>query len=750
MKEICNIIDGYYGKRRDVTTVKAQGHIARLTAACMIAAALFGGAASAESITVTAERLNMRKAADASSKSVEIVVENEKLSFISENENWYQVTNGEETGYVMKEYVTLDKNAVKADVEANTKAYSASAKANIRVNMRELPLLKADIVKVVGEGHDVEITGKCGDWYQVSYSGRTGYIMAEYLTVGSASSGTTESAPADTSKEELYAAAKTGQANARVNMRAAASTGAKIAEVIGEGGRVSVIGESGSWYKISFDGETGYVMKNYIDLLSSESAGSESGETLYASPVSGETTERVNMRKSASTGASIVKVVGKGDDVKIIGESGSWYKVEYSGREGYISRDYIRVTGGTDNEDEDETVDAVVPDGFVSYPAARTGATSERVNLREAASSDADVLKVLNKNTAVTVLGEQGGYYQVKYGDALGFIARNYVALGESGESDSSSNESSAVGETIYASAKTMVTTVRVNMRRTPEGDVLHTLAADAEVSVIGEAGSWYKVNYSSSIGYISKAYLAEKTVVTVPSAPETDGDNKTEVSGNGTTAYVTGASVNMRKGAGTGYGVVKVLRQGDEITFYSLNDGWYLIKAGDDTGYISEKYVSTTKPESAPAQPGGSVDIEQVSGKVQMADWWTSNIQSVFKRGKTATVTDVDTGLSWTVLRSGGSNHADVQPLTAADTAKMKQAYGGKWSWNRRAIWVTIDGVSYAASMNGMPHGTGSITTNNFDGHHCIHFLNSRTHTGNRWDTAHQAAVQKAYKAGQ
>ena len=62
----------------------------------------------------------------------------------------------------------------------------------------------------------------------------------------------------------------------------------------------------------------------------------------------------------------------------------------------------------------------------------------------------------------------------------------------------------------------------------------------------------------------------------------------------------------------------------------------------------------------------------------------------------------------------------------------------------------ITIDGVSYAASMNGMPHGTGSITTNNFDGHHCIHFLNSRTHTGNRWDTAHQAAVQKAYKAGQ
>ena len=150
----------------------------------MIVSALFGGAASADSITVTAERLNMRKEADASSKSVGIVTENEKLSFISENDKWYQVTDGDQTGYVMKEYVTLDKAQLEADVEENTKAYSASAEANIRVNMRELPMTGADIVKVVGEGDDVEIIGQCGGWYQVEYRGKTGYIMAEYLNIG--------------------------------------------------------------------------------------------------------------------------------------------------------------------------------------------------------------------------------------------------------------------------------------------------------------------------------------------------------------------------------------------------------------------------------------------------------------------------------------------------------------------------------------------------------------------------------------
>ena len=110
--------------------------------------------------------------------------------------------------------------------------------------------------------------------------------------------------------------------------------------------------------------------------------------------------------------------------------------------------------------------------------------------------------------------------------------------------------------------------------------------------------------------------------------------------------------------------------------------------------------------------------------------------------------VTDVETGISWYEKRTGGTNHADVQPLTAADSASMKRAYGGKWSWERRAIFVTIDGVNYAASMNGMPHGSDSISGNGFDGHHCIHFTNSRTHGSNRRDPDHQAAIQRALRA--
>ena len=152
---------------------------------------------------------------------------------------------------------------------------------------------------------------------------------------------------------------------------------------------------------------------------------------------------------------------------------------------------------------------------------------------------------------------------------------------------------------------------------------------------------------------------------------------------------------------------------------------------------------ISTTKG-------GTSSTATAASGKSVAADWFKSNIQSVFYKGRIATVTDVNTRISWKVKRKGGSNHADVEPLTAADTAAMKKACGSDFlTWHRRAIWVTLDGTKYAASMNCMAHGLCNITDNNFDGHFCIHFTNSKTHESNKVDADHQAAIRRALNAG-
>ena len=109
------------------------------------------------------------------------------------------------------------------------------------------------------------------------------------------------------------------------------------------------------------------------------------------------------------------------------------------------------------------------------------------------------------------------------------------------------------------------------------------------------------------------------------------------------------------------------------------------------------------------------------------------------------ATIIDVATGLSFEVQRRGGHNHADIEPLTGADTAVLKRIYGGSWSWARRAVIVVVGGRRIAASINGQPHGGQAITGNGCSGHICLHFLGSRTHASNSLDADHQRMVQAA-----
>jgi hypothetical protein len=106
--------------------------------------------------------------------------------------------------------------------------------------------------------------------------------------------------------------------------------------------------------------------------------------------------------------------------------------------------------------------------------------------------------------------------------------------------------------------------------------------------------------------------------------------------------------------------------------------------------------------------------------------------------------VKDCLTGKTFKCRRWAGANHLDAEPLTKKDTETMNSIYG-KWSWNRRPILVQYNGRIYAASMNGMPHGTTTIADNQFNGHFCIHFYGSKTHSTKKKDAAHQKAVATA-----
>ena len=264
------------------------------------------------------------------------------------------------------------------------------------------------------------------------------------------------------------------------------------------------------------------------------------------------------------------------------------------------------------------------------------------------------------------------------------------------------------------------------------DGNCVATVPLNTALTLTGMKRGVCRVTLNGYIAYMNKSELSASPVV-----PQTDtGTESTDVS-----AYVKNRGANLYDEQKQ---VIATLGLNVVVTVKAKKGSVCQVNAGEKTGYM---YVSDLSLQKVQTEDDGAsvTDLTPVHGPAREMDWWTSDIQKIFARGVVAQITDVETGLTWRERRNGGNNHADCQPLTPADTAAMKKAYGGKWSWDRRAVFVTINGVNYAASINGMPHGDGSIKGNDFPGHHCIHFTNSRTHASNKVCPLHQAAIKKA-----
>jgi len=177
-------------------------------------------------------------------------------------------------------------------------------------------------------------------------------------------------------------------------------------------------------------------------------------------------------------------------------------------------------------------------------------------------------------------------------------------------------------------------------------------------------------------------------------------------------------------------------------LSINSLKESKKLSYFGSSLLSVTEKKLYILSKELSNKLDSIFTDLEREFYGEALA--W-SEAKLFFSKNKDAIVTDLETGLSFKVRRKASTYHADVQPVTAGDTEIMKKIYKGNWSWKRRAIILTVDGKRIAASMNGMPHGAGSIKGNNFPGHFCIHFLDSKVHKSNKVDLAHQLMIAKA-----
>ena len=167
----------------------------------------------------------------------------------------------------------------------------------------------------------------------------------------------------------------------------------------------------------------------------------------------------------------------------------------------------------------------------------------------------------------------------------------------------------------------------------------------------------------------------------------------------------------------------------------YSGNAKKYDASVAGDTNTLPEGTGSASGPSTS---------------SVKLLHWF-DDIKPTVRAGQTVTVFDPATNLQWKLRFYSLGRHADSEPLTATDTQIMFKAFGNKNTWTPKPVYVQLpSGTWTLASMHNVPHLSGSIKDNDFDGHLCVHFLRDMdecTKNDPDYGVQNQNAIRKKWK---
>ncbi|MBQ9326130.1 MAG: peptidoglycan-binding protein [Clostridia bacterium] len=155
------------------------------------------------------------------------------------------------------------------------------------------------------------------------------------------------------------------------------------------------------------------------------------------------------------------------------------------------------------------------------------------------------------------------------------------------------------------------------------------------------------------------------------------------------------------------------------------------------------------TVPVSSSSAASSSASVSV--GKIQLLHWFRE-VKPSLKSGQALLVYEPTTKISWNLKVYSLGRHADCEPLTKADTENMVKAFGGENTWNQKAVYVRLpDGQWTLASTHDMPHMSGTISDNGFNGHLCVHFLRDMDECEQndpKYGVANQETIRAAWKA--
>lgn len=356
-----------------------------------------------------------------------------------------------------------------------------------------------------------------------------------------------------------------------VNVRSEASNSSDILGVITRGSKLERISEARGWSKVSYKGKEAYIASSFLTEIKSE-IGASTADTTTA--ITDDTTatvgdqnsqnpsrakvyvnhSSVNIREKASSKSALLGTAKKGAIFYRVESKNGWTKVEYGAGYAYIASQYLSASS-SDSVVTNNTV-------YVNY---------KRVNVRKAASSKSTLLGYATKGQTFTSYGTSGMYTKVKFNGGYGYIATQYLSTKQTTEPVV--NKTAVYVNNRYVNVRAAASSKSTLLGKVYKGEKLYKL---------GTEGSYTKIEYGNSVGYVATVYLTNKSVST------TGGG-----SGTTSTAYVNNSYVNVRKAASSKSALLGKLYKGAKVTVVGKQGSFTKIKYNNSYAYVATQYLS-------------------------------------------------------------------------------------------------------------------------------------------------------------
>ena len=420
-------------------------------------------------VALSASTLNMRREASMESQILLEIPRGETVIVTESGDDWCRVRYHGVTGFCVTHYLSLGIGGEESRKTAMVVTDSGP------LNLRASASVNSAVLSVIPRGQTVSVFKEENDWCLVSYNGKTGYVMAQFLRQEAAPAATPAPTATPIPQPVIPAFATVTTPEGSLNLRKSADQNSDVLIRIPQNETLPVLALSGAWTQVTYSGKTGYVMSAFLTygFAAEQPAAPVPEGQLYAKVTTEEGS--LNLRRRASSGSSVLARVAQGEMLEVLAPGDRWCRVAYHGKTGYVRTAFLSFV---------EVPRPVQQGGLTAVVTTEKGS----LNLRSAAKSGARILRTIPQGAAVTVLEQSGKWARVTFGADTGYVKLAFLTMRE---------------PPFVSGARRLNADAKLYAAPDLTASVSASLAAGEYVLALARSGDWCQAEYDGIRGFV-------------------------------------------------------------------------------------------------------------------------------------------------------------------------------------------------------------------------------------------------------